>query len=474
MSTPHSGASRGGGRGGSGGLGDPGGPGGRGSGPEVGRAPGLLAASVQTPALAASAASSALSEWRTVSYLPSSTRSHLSSPDADDSWSSAGPPQVLAISGQRPDAASYAGPQAVPAYDQTTWTTTSSDSNINEGGAPASLPVITTELPKPSPKKVSVQESTQPSTGSVLRESELTTSLEPSSTSEISIRGYAHRSSSPFFPDSVSIPPPPHNTPQGSSQESMRSGAPRFPPASAHRFIQFPDSTLTLIQEPSLHSAGSTGGSSVAEGAPSTESSLAVERGSPPASMLSTARSSAQDRLVSMNSSLVANLGSHPASLLSTPRSWSQETVTVFSSSRGLAPESRQTPESRPFRHSGPQSLPVDSSQVLARMATQCELASTSRMPVEASGQSRDSRGVSVQVCAPPYERDADWLSVDELAPPLASGREWVEEPSPALASLSLWETARPSMASREKASVSGHMFDVVVIGGGISGQCEP
>ncbi|XP_008151246.3 amine oxidase [flavin-containing] A [Eptesicus fuscus] len=186
--------------------------------------------------------------------------------------------------------------------------------------------------------------------------------------------------------------------------------------------------------------------------------------------MLSTARSSAQERLMSMNSSMVANQGSHPASQLSTPRSWSQETVTVYSSSRGLAPESRQSPESRPFRHSGPQPPPVDSSQVLARMATQCALAGTSRMPVEASGPSRDCRGVSVQVCAPPYGRDPDWLSVDELAPPLGPGREWVEEPSPPWASLSPWETVNRSMASREKASVSGHMFDVVVIGGGISG----
>ncbi|CAK6449903.1 unnamed protein product [Pipistrellus nathusii] len=92
------------------------------------------------------------------------------------------------------------------------------------------------------------------------------------------------------------------------------------------------------------------------------------------------------------------------------------------------------------------------------------------RMPMEASGPARDSRGVSVQVCAPPYGRDPDWTSADELAPPPGSAREWVEEPSPALASRSPRETVQQSMASREQASASGHMFDVVVIGGGISG----
>lgn len=478
MSSQHSDASRGGGRGGGGGPGGPGGSGGRGSGPEAGRAPGLMAASAQTPAPASTTGSSTMSEWRTVSYLPSSTLSHLSTPDADDSWSSRGPPQVTTASGERPDADPHPGLRGVQAYDQRIWTSSSdTDSNTSEGVAPDSLPVTATEPPKPSstPKTVSLQEPTQPSMGSVFRESELSTSPEPSSTSEISIRGYPHRASFPFVQDSVLIPPAPNNTPQGSSQESLPSLVARAAPVAVQRPIQFLGPSLASIQGSPLHSAASTERSSVQEEeAASSQSSLDAQRGSPAASMLSTARSSAQERLMSMNSSMVANQGSHPASLLSTPRSWSQETVTVYGSSRGLAPESRQSPESRPFRHSGPQPPPVDSSQVLARMATQCALAGTSRMPVEASGPSRDCRGVSVQVCAPPYGRDPDWLSVDELAPPLSPGREWVEEPSPPWASLSPWETVNQSMASREKASGSGHMFDVVVIGGGISGQCEP
>ncbi|XP_005880942.1 PREDICTED: amine oxidase [flavin-containing] A [Myotis brandtii] len=263
------------------------------------------------------------------------------------------------------------------------------------------------------------------------------------------------------------MPTVPQNTPQGSSEESLSSVVIRTPKVSAPRPIPFQGPFLESIQgSPSQTTVGSER-SSVQEDAPSSNFSLEAEQGSPPSSLYSSARSSAQERLMSMTSSQVANQGSHPSSVLSTPRSWSQEAVTMHGSSRGLASESR------PLRHSGPQpSFPVDSSQLLARMSTQRVMPSVSRMPMEASDPPRDSRGVSVQVSAPPSGRDAAWQSVDELAPPPGSGEEWVEERSAPWASLSLssWETVNQSMASREKASVSGHLFDVVVIGGGISG----
>ncbi|ELK36591.1 PREDICTED: amine oxidase [flavin-containing] A [Myotis davidii] len=433
-----------------------------------------MAATAQTPAAASLTGSSTVSEWRTVSYLPSSTtQSVISTTEADDSWSSSMFSQVTPCPGQGPATASMTGLPGSLVLDPTSGVSSSdSGSGSSEGVGPDNLGVTETEIEPPACSSalkrvsLSVEEAIRSPSASLHRESEQATSPETSSSSEVSIRGVALHSSLNFFEDSVSMPKVPQNSPQVSSDESLTSVVIHNPKVTAPRPMLFQGPFLESIQGSASQTTAGSERSSVQEDTNSSNFSLEAEQGSPPSSF-SSARSSVQEQLMSVASSQAANQGSHPSSVLSTPRSWSQEAVTVHGSSRGLASESR------PLRHSGPQpSFPVDSSQVLARMSAQLVLPSVSRMPMEASDPPRDSRGVSVQVSAPPSGRDAAWQSLDELAPPQGSGEEWIEERSAPRASLSLspWETVNQSMASRERASVSGHLFDVIVIGGGISG----
>uniref|UniRef100_A0A8C9M9Y1 Amine oxidase n=1 Tax=Panthera tigris altaica TaxID=74533 RepID=A0A8C9M9Y1_PANTA len=87
---------------------------------------------------------------------------------------------------------------------------------------------------------------------------------------------------------------------------------------------------------------------------------------------------------------------------------------------------------------------------------------------------SSDSTQASGQGSAQPPVPGSTRVSVEESTPPLASPRESVEGSAPPLTGPTSiptpGESLNQSMASREKASVAGHMFDVVVIGGGISG----
>lgn len=86
---------------------------------------------------------------------------------------------------------------------------------------------------------------------------------------------------------------------------------------------------------------------------------------------------------------------------------------------------------------------------------------------------------VSARESAPPSV-PYPWVSLERLAPPPDAGLEGVKGSTWSLAVPTLISTPLPpesinrSMASPEKASTAGHMFDVVVIGGGISGQCGP
>ncbi|XP_004435073.1 PREDICTED: amine oxidase [flavin-containing] A [Ceratotherium simum simum] len=65
----------------------------------------------------------------------------------------------------------------------------------------------------------------------------------------------------------------------------------------------------------------------------------------------------------------------------------------------------------------------------------------------------------------------SSWVSVEESAPPPGSPREGSAPPLAGPTPIPKpRESLTQSMASQEKASTAGHMFDVVVIGGGISG----
>lgn len=472
MSSQHSDTSPGGGRGLGRGIG---GPGGRGGGPEAERAPGAMAAAAQEPVQASTTGSSTMSEWRTVSYLPSSTHSFVTTPEADaeETWSSNTPREATPPAAWRPATDSNTALAGSLTFEPRVWASHSDSGSDSSDGDNRKGPCVTgTEPPEcgspPKRVSISVQESLQPLSPS-FQESERSTSLEPSSSSEMSIRDYGHRSSLGYIQDSVLIPSAPQNTPQGPSEESLPSLLARSPQVLEPTPVQFMGPSLESIRGSLLQAAVGSERGSLLEATSSSDLSLAVEQGSsPPPSVFSTAVSSAQERFTPMDSQ-VAGQGPDQSSVFSTPRSWSQEAVTIYSSSLGLAAEAR------PLQHAGPQAaFPLDSSQLMARMPTQRAPPSATGMPMEASGPPQDTRGLSAQVSVPPPGQDAALQWVEELAPPPGSGEQRVEERSPPWASLSRWDTVDQSMASREKASVSGHMFDVVVIGGGISGQCEP
>ncbi|KFO19234.1 amine oxidase [flavin-containing] A [Fukomys damarensis] len=90
--------------------------------------------------------------------------------------------------------------------------------------------------------------------------------------------------------------------------------------------------------------------------------------------------------------------------------------------------------------------------------------------PVPLTGSPRLSAGG----CAPVLGPSSSGVSVGTWAPPSNATRGSVEGIAPPLAVPTLISTPQKnlnqSMASPEKASTAGHMFDVVVIGGGISG----
>ncbi|XP_045716407.1 amine oxidase [flavin-containing] A [Phyllostomus hastatus] len=95
-------------------------------------------------------------------------------------------------------------------------------------------------------------------------------------------------------------------------------------------------------------------------------------------------------------------------------------------------------------------------------------------MLVYGTDSPQDSPWVSIQTSAPPSGRGSAKQSWEESAPPRSSRGESVEKSATPLvilpSTLTPRETVNQDMASREKASVSGNVFDVVVIGGGISG----
>ncbi|KAM7045707.1 amine oxidase [flavin-containing] A-like isoform 1-T2 [Molossus nigricans] len=504
------------------------------SGPEAEREPGVAAASAQIPALPSTSESSIQSEWRTDSYSFTSNHSNSLTPDADDSWSSSVPSQLSPSTGLRTETDSDMGLQGFRAYGLTNRAPISdTGSNNSEGVAPDSIPdtdnlrVSVTKPPTPSntPRGLA-QESIQPIMPGSLRASAPPTPPAPGSISEISGHGYSLPSLVSFPQDSVQVPTPP-NTLQGSLQESTQPSVIRSPQVSVQRSVSFSGYSLALIQgsdpplvlstprtsaqapvtffssslsciqgspppsvlstprssvqeqvpllSSSTPSVFSTPRSSIQEPVTLLRSSLSCIQGSPPPSVLSTPRSSVQEPVTLLSSSLAAIQGSPPPSVLSTPQSSVQEAVKVYSSSRGLVSESGPPSVSRPLRRSEQQpSMPVNSSLMLARVSTQRSEPGTRRVLVEEMDRPRDSPGVSVQLSAPPSGRDSAQLSLEESAPPPDSWGEWVEKSSPPLASLSPiptpGKTVNLSMASRERASASGHMFDVIVVGGGISG----
>lgn len=113
-------------------------------------------------------------------------------------------------------------------------------------------------------------------------------------------------------------------------------------------------------------------------------------------------------------------------------------------------------------------------SQVSTQESTQLSEQSYPQRLVEGSAPPPDSPGVPVPGVAPPSAPGSAQESVEESAPPSGSPRDSVEKSAPPSARPTPVPTPREnrnqSMESLQKTSDAGQMFDVVVIGGGISG----
>ncbi|XP_006148928.2 amine oxidase [flavin-containing] A [Tupaia chinensis] len=112
--------------------------------------------------------------------------------------------------------------------------------------------------------------------------------------------------------------------------------------------------------------------------------------------------------------------------------------------------------------------------RVLIQGSAQVSVPASLPVSLEGSAPPPGAPRVSAQGSAPSSVLSSPRVKVDISAPPLGSPRELIEGSAPPLAVPTLLLTTRESlnqsMASREKANVAGHMFDVIVIGGGISG----
>ncbi|XP_004283458.2 amine oxidase [flavin-containing] A [Orcinus orca] len=408
-----------------------GGGGGGESGREAQRAPrvGDPAAQISNPASALCAASSSTPMWsihsegRTVSRQFSKPLSNASAADTGCSRRHRAPSQLSHAPGLRTDTDTKVGLWGFGARLQTDRIPApATRSTTSDGAAPAA----NSDTSNP---RASIQGSVPPS---------------------VSPRLSRRRSAPPSVPDStrVSIPgtSTTKNSLQGSVQESISPSMPSFlkiwvpaPPQPSNT----PQVSLLGFTPPSV--SGFPWGSVRGPPTPSSSPQLSVQESSqvsmPDYPRLSAPRS---------------------APLLDSSREWVQ----------GSAPTSVLSPHpERSVRGSIPLS---DSSRVSTQESTQLSELGYPRTSVEESAPPPGSPGVPVPGSAPPSAPGSARVSVEESAPPSGSPRESVEKSAPPLAGPTPLPTTRESldqsMESQEKANRAGRMFDVVVIGGGISG----
>nr|XP_005324039.2 amine oxidase [flavin-containing] A [Ictidomys tridecemlineatus] len=119
--------------------------------------------------------------------------------------------------------------------------------------------------------------------------------------------------------------------------------------------------------------------------------------------------------------------------------------------------------------------VPNNTPRVSVQEPAQFSAPGSPLVSLEGSAPPPGAPRVSAPESAPP-SLPYPWVSLERLAPPPDAGLEGVKGSAWSLAVPTLIptpprpESSNQSMASREKASTAGHMFDVVVIGGGISG----
>ncbi|XP_057574900.1 amine oxidase [flavin-containing] A [Hippopotamus amphibius kiboko] len=319
-----------------------------------------------------------------------------------------------------------------------------------DGAAPASNPDTSTprvsvqgSVPPSVSPRFSRQESAPPSVPGSTR-----VSVTGTPTPRNSLRGSVQRSIAPSVPSFLRIcapaPPPPSNTPQVSLPGFTRPSIPGYPWGSIQGLPTPNNSPRLSVQESSQASKPDPPQLSAPRSVPLLSSSLESVQGSAQPSVVSLPESLVRGSVPLSDSSRASIRGSSLPSVVSTPRSSIQASLT-----------------------------PVNS-RVSTQESTQLSELSYPRTSMEGSAPPPASPEVPVPGCAPPSAPGSAPVSVEESAPPSDSPRESVEKSAPPSARPTSTPTPRESlnqsMESQEKANSAGHMFDVVVIGGGISG----
>ncbi|KAG8508096.1 Amine oxidase [flavin-containing] A, partial [Galemys pyrenaicus] len=363
------------------------------------------------------------SEWQTVSRQFSSSRSNPSAPDTSFSDLSGEPSPLSHSPDQRTDAESSVAP----------WGTSAHSLNAHP------MPMSTTEgvAPVPQPdtrdSQVSVQDSALPSMPGFPRTS-VAAPLHPDST-RASVQETA-----PSLISSL-VPLTPNSTPQVSAETFTRPSVPGSPWGAVLEPLL--PSNYTEVSLPGFKpSLPGTPGTSLQRSVPLSDSSRASIQGFAPSS---------------------APTSPGPDSL--------QESVPLTESSLGSPPGSSlsSVPSSLPDSVRGP-STPT-TSRMLAQVSSG---PSSLAISVGGSAPPQGSPRVSLPGSAPPSLLSASGCWEENSAPPSGYPRESLEGSAPPLAGPTAiptpWGNLSQTMASPEKASTVGQMFDVVVIGGGISG----
>uniref|UniRef100_UPI0023DCFDA7 amine oxidase [flavin-containing] A n=1 Tax=Callithrix jacchus TaxID=9483 RepID=UPI0023DCFDA7 len=366
------------------------------------------------------------SDWRTVSSPPGSSQRSMSSTAEAPSWSTSIPSQINTTSNLSTDSDSKSSLAGFSAYilerriPESTLRYNSSDgaattSNHNDG-----IPRVSVTRPTPS----------------------VDWSLE-------SLQGSAFSSMFSNPRDSVEGPA----LPSGYALTSV----PGYP----WIFVEGPprpsDLSLLSVQTPSTHS--NTTLVSVQESATSTAPSFpwVLVPGPPLPNSISQVTPRAPP--APLNTSRVSSLASPPPSVPGTPQVSIQD------------PPGSNNPFQLPTQGS---SKPNNSRLTSVQGSAPLRVPSSRRASAEKSAPPLGALGVSAKAFAPPSVPGYPRISKEGSAPPPDSRGELVEGSFPPFAVPTPVPTTQDSinrsMTSQEKASIAGHMFDVVVIGGGISG----
>ncbi|KAK2082899.1 hypothetical protein P7K49_038135 [Saguinus oedipus] len=367
------------------------------------------------------------SEWRTVSNPPRSSQWSMSSTAEAASWSTSIPSQINTTSNLSTDSDSKSNLAGFSAYILERQIPESTHRyNFSDGAATTSnhnddISRVSVTRPTPSVdwSLESLQGSAFSSMFSTPRDSVEGPAL-PSGYALTSVPGYPwiFVEGPPIPSDlsrlSVQASSTPSNTTLVSVQESATSTAPSFP--------------RVLVPGPPLPNISQ------------------VTPRAPPAPL---------------NTSQVSSVASPPPSVPGTPRVSIQD------------PPASNNPFQLPTQ--GP-SKPNNSRQTSVQGSAPLTVPSSRRASAEKSAPPLGALGVSAKGFAPPSVPGYPRISKEGSAPPPDSPGELVEGSFPPFAVPTPVPTTQDSinrsMTSQEKASIAGHMFDVVVIGGGISGQC--